>query len=391
MKPQLTFKGKEFKIGGNTIPIYIPSEETIQAVNLAIMLERPLLVVGEDGSGMRVLPKAIAHDLYEDEENFEDFYFEWFLKSTTTLKEGLYQYDAIERLRDAQLMKLNSLPKSPEDYVNYGKVGQSLKKSESGFPSILWVDRINRVGPFFLDELLETIYVEQGIFMPEIGFTISYDTPPILIITADSIEDLPNETLRKFIYLHHTFPGKPNLQRIAKTKFPTINIEIINQAVDKFLELRDLKEGSKPGVKELIDWLSVFKYNLEKSKGSLVDQKAILDSIFKGIFSVNERAIAIAARKEEKISLAVPKEVDNDQLKQELMQYVGNDEIKKVFSELNELSNTLLHEYQNEIIVLANSYNALKKKEIQNTISLDNFNIEKNKILISLITIIKEL
>jgi len=367
-------------VGGEIIPAYFPSPEIIEAVNLAIILKRPLLIVGEDGSDMKNLPKSIAFEFYGND--FRTHYFEWFLKSSTTLKEGLYNYDEIARLRDAQTFRDS---KDARDYLSYGVAGRSMLNSTVNKLSILWIDRINRVGQFFLDELLEVIYVDRGFFVPEINHNINSETPPIVIVTLESIEDINERTLRQFIFLPYPFPERQSLLRIVSPRFQEISNELLDKTVDKFLEYRNSMEKNKPGINELVDWLSVIRLNIEKNN-YLVD----FDGLFSELFNYLTPSILYLNQRDER-NRKPKNEESLPELKSELIGLLSNDRVAEVISKLQLISQTVLKDSLNEIVITGSRFHSLNREKNQNSITIENYNIEKNRIIASILSIIDKL
>ncbi len=259
---------------------YLPSDDLIEAVNLAIALERPLLLEGEPGCGKTRLAGAVAYEFtqkYLQEGKWWDYYT-WNIKSTTRARDGLYRYDAIARLRDAQLMGtdpqrlqeflgsvetgyLKKRLQEKKNYREFAALGKSLQ--EHSHRPILLIDEIDKADSDFANDLL--LELEELRFeIPETGE--SFPTPehkPIIFITSNREKPLPEAFLRRCLYFFVEFPTEEQLKKIIEQRFGEVvkdKESLVQTAIKRFDEIREkLKDvpGSKPpGTSELIEFLT---------------------------------------------------------------------------------------------------------------------------------------
>lgn len=255
---------------------YLPSKELVQAVNLAIYLQRPLLLQGEPGCGKTLLARAIAYEFSKRFAIKEYPYFSWNIKSTTRAKEGLYTYDAVGRLRDAQLVgtdsyktylkeaeteKLFARLQNPDSYIKWGALGNAFR--EENHRPIVLIDEIDKADIDFPNDLLLELE-EKRFQVTETGEEITAKQPPIVIITSNHEKELPDAFLRRCIFYYIEFPNYNHLVEIVKSHFPdSLVIELVEAAVDKFLDIREKgsssKDGKKASTSELLDWICWLK------------------------------------------------------------------------------------------------------------------------------------
>lgn len=238
---------------------YYPSEELIEAVNLTIFLQkRPLLVKGEPGCGKTRLAEAVARELGLP-------YEAWYVKSTTRAKDGLYTYDAVGRLHDAQLVRFDdeqrSKVKKIGEYIKLGSLGRAFQNDRR---TVLLIDEIDKADIDFPNDLLQEL--DEGRFtIQETGEEIKAKQPPIIFITSNDEKDLPDAFLRRCLFHYIQFPSESNLVKILNAHFPNSSSGVISAAVSRFDKLRIQMEkdnsgtGKKVSTSELIDWFTILR------------------------------------------------------------------------------------------------------------------------------------
>lgn len=264
---RLSYQGTSSLIGAPGCPPYLPGEELKDAVNVSMFLGRPLLVKGEPGSGKTRLAQAIADDLRA--QGVTVAYRFWPVKSTSRARDGLYTYDGIARLRDAQLAVSNQLTvaerarvANPGSYITWGPLGQTFRSR--GVRTVLLIDEIDKADIDFPNDLLLELD-EKRFTVDETGEEITADplNPPIIIITSNDEKDLPDAFLRRCVFHYIEFPKTERLTAIVNAHFPASNPELVSKAVARFEQLRGeminsaARSGKKVSTSELIDWFSV--------------------------------------------------------------------------------------------------------------------------------------
>lgn len=281
--------GKDERIE-EVIPAYFPSKELIAAVEYARLLDRPLLLRGEPGCGKTRLAQALAYEMYG--RNYRRYYFEWFIKSTTKVNEGLYQFDHLARLRDANLNIKSEEAPTTEDirkYRKFGALGKALLYSTPQAPVVLLIDEIDKADLDFPNDLLLELD-QKRFFIPETREEITAKKPPIIIITSNDEKDLPSAFLRRCVFHYIDFPGPDDLFKIvsAKAKAQEKQFEIalpdalIESIISQFGELRKRMTTSQttdklPSTSELLDWLRVihYYYFTDKTRLKLTDNETL--------------------------------------------------------------------------------------------------------------------
>lgn len=224
---------------------YVATEDLMVAVNAAIALERPLLVKGEPGTGKTELARQIAEGLGLP-------MLEWNIKSTTKAQQGLYEYDAVSRLRDSQLGEARVADVS--NYIRKGKMWQAF---EAKGRVVLLIDEIDKADIEFPNDLLQELD-KMEFHVYETDETIRATNRPIVIITSNNEKDLPDAFLRRCFFHYIRFPDSETLAQIVDVHYPGIKPALLNAALTQFFEIRDtpgLKK--KPSTSEVLDWLKL--------------------------------------------------------------------------------------------------------------------------------------
>ncbi|MGV2978696.1 AAA family ATPase [Camelimonas sp. ID_303_24] len=224
---------------------YVATEDLKVAVNAAIVLERPLLVKGEPGTGKTVLAEEIASALGAP-------LLTWHVKSTTKAQQGLYEYDAVSRLRDSQLGDSRVT-----DIKNYIKKGKLWEAFEHGGRPVLLIDEIDKADiEFPNDLLLELDRMEFHVY--ETGETIKAAQRPVVIITSNNEKELPDAFLRRCFFHYIRFPDEETMKAIVEVHYPGIHHRLVEEALKLFFDVRDVPGlKKKPSTSELLDWLKL--------------------------------------------------------------------------------------------------------------------------------------
>jgi MoxR-like ATPase len=224
---------------------YVATQDLEVAVNAAIVLERPLLVKGEPGTGKTVLAEEIA-------KSVEAPLLTWHIKSTTKAQQGLYEYDAVSRLRDSQLGD----PRVSEisNYIRRGKLWDAFTAEQR---PVLLIDEIDKADiEFPNDLLLELDRMEFHVY--ETGETVHAEKRPIVVITSNNEKELPDAFLRRCFFHYIRFPDHETMEKIVGVHFPDIKRRLVEEALRIFFEVRDVPGlKKKPSTSELLDWLKL--------------------------------------------------------------------------------------------------------------------------------------
>ncbi len=224
---------------------YVATEDLMVAVNAAIALERPLLIKGEPGTGKTVLAQEIAKSLGKE-------LIAWHIKSTTKAQQGLYEYDAVSRLRDSQLgdAKVNDI----SNYILRGKLWESFTRDES---PVLLIDEIDKADiEFPNDMLLELDRMEFYVY--ETRQTIQAKHRPIVIITSNNEKELPDAFLRRCFFHYIRFPDRDTMTQIIEVHYPDLQKTLLREALNVFYEIREVAGlKKKPSTSELLDWIKL--------------------------------------------------------------------------------------------------------------------------------------
>ena len=224
---------------------YIASEDLKEAVNVALSLSRPLLVKGEPGTGKTLLAHAVAEALQRP-------LFTWHVKSTSKAQEGLYMYDAVQRLHDSRFDD-----KSVSDirqYIRLGALGQAFTCDQ---PSVVLIDEVDKADIEFPNDLLHELDA-MNFKVYETGDLHTAKHRPLVIITSNNEKELPDAFLRRCIFHFITFPNVEQMEEIVNVHFPHVDEMLVQEAISKFYWIRSLDQLRKaPATSELIDWIAV--------------------------------------------------------------------------------------------------------------------------------------
>ena len=228
---------------------YIATDDLIIAVNAAVTLERPLLIKGEPGTGKTELAQQVSKAL--DLEIIE-----WHIKSTTKASQGLYEYDAVSRLRDSQLgdKKVNNI----KNYIRKGKLWQAFETKNK---CVLLIDEIDKADIEFPNDLLQELD-KMEFHVYETDQNIKAVQRPVVIITSNNEKELPDAFLRRCFFHYIKFPDLKTMQAIVHSHFPKIKENLLAVALTQFYEVRNTTGiKKKPSTSEVLDWLKLFYKN----------------------------------------------------------------------------------------------------------------------------------
>jgi MoxR-like ATPase len=224
---------------------YVATDDLRMAVNAAVSLERPLLIKGEPGTGKTMLAEEVADGLGKR-------LIQWHIKSTTKAQQGLYEYDAVSRLRDSQLgdEKVHNIA----NYIKKGKLWEAFDADEQ---VVLLIDEIDKADIEFPNDLLVELD-RMEFFVYETGETIRAKQRPIIIITSNNEKELPDAFLRRCFFHFINFPDRDTMREIVAVHYPDIAKQLVKEAMEVFFDLRAIPGlKKKPSTSELIDWLKL--------------------------------------------------------------------------------------------------------------------------------------
>ncbi len=224
---------------------YVATPDLMMAVNAAITLERPLLIKGEPGTGKTMLALEVAKALQRP-------LYEWHIKSTTKAQHGLYEYDAVSRLRDSQLGD----PKV-HDIKNYIVRGMLWNAFEADAQSVLLIDEVDKADIEFPNDLLRELD-RMEFYVYETQQLVKARQRPLVIITSNNEKELPDAFLRRCFFHYIRFPDKETMEKIVRVHFPTLKKSLLREALESFFEIREVPGlKKKPSTSELLDWLKL--------------------------------------------------------------------------------------------------------------------------------------
>ena len=226
---------------------YVASQELMTAVNIAVALQKPLLIKGEPGTGKTMLAQAVADALGKQ-------LIIWNVKSTTKAQDGLYVYDVVQRLYDSQFGSagVDDIGK----YIKLGKLGEAFSADEQ---VVLLIDEIDKADLEFPNDLLWELD-RMEFYIPETKETVRAKHRPIVIITSNAEKELPDAFLRRCIFHYIQFPDKEMMERIVRAHYPRIDDELLAQTMETFYLIREnYVLQKKPSTSELLDWLQALE------------------------------------------------------------------------------------------------------------------------------------
>ena len=224
---------------------YISTGDLSMAVNAAVTLQRPILIKGEPGTGKTQLAIEVANSLGKP-------LYEWHIKSTTKAQQGLYEYDAVARLRDSQLGddKVHDI----SNYIIPGKIWEAFDSEEQ---PVLLIDEIDKADIEFPNDLLQELD-RMEFYVYETKKLISARTRPIIIITSNNEKELPDAFLRRCFFHYIKFPDQKTMAKIVDVHFPNLKKDLLSEALNSFYKVRDVRGlKKKPSTSELLDWIKL--------------------------------------------------------------------------------------------------------------------------------------
>lgn len=226
---------------------YVASEQLLASVNVAIALQKPLLVKGEPGTGKTMLAQAVAASLGKK-------LIIWNIKSTTKAQDGLYMYDTIQRLYDGQFGE-----EGVDDIAHYIKLGKLGEAFEADEQVILLIDEIDKADLEFPNDLLWELD-QMEFYIHETKRTVKAKHRPIVIITSNAEKELPDAFLRRCIFHYIDFPDQALMEEIVRTHYPDVEDKLLKDAMEVFYWIRSMKDiRKKPSTSELIDWINALQ------------------------------------------------------------------------------------------------------------------------------------
>ena len=224
---------------------YVATDDLRMAVDASVSLQRPLLIKGEPGTGKTMLAEEVAAGLGKE-------LIQWHIKSTTKAQQGLYEYDAVSRLRDSQLG--DGKVEDIGQYIKRGKLWEAFTANEQ---VVLLIDEVDKADIEFPNDLLVELD-RMEFFVYETGETIKAKHRPIIIITSNNEKELPDAFLRRCFFHFINFPDKKTMKEIIAVHYPKIKKSLVQEALEVFFELREIPGlKKKPSTSELIDWLKL--------------------------------------------------------------------------------------------------------------------------------------
>ena len=258
---------------------YVSTLDLTVAVNASINLERPLLVKGEPGTGKTELARQVANSLKLE-------IIEWNIKSTTKAQQGLYEYDAVSRLRDSQMgEKIKDVSK----YIKKGKIWNAFETKKK---SVLLIDEIDKADIEFPNDLLQELD-KMEFYVYETSQTIKAHNRPIVIITSNNEKELPEAFLRRCFFHYIKFPEIETLKKIVNVHFPKIKKSLLDSALKTFFEIREVPGlKKKPSTSEALDWIKLLLIEDLDPSDLKIDRNKLLPKLY-GALIKNEQDIEL--------------------------------------------------------------------------------------------------
>ena len=263
---------------------YVATQDLMVAVNAAVNLERPLLVKGEPGTGKTVLAHEVAIAMRKP-------LIEWHIKSTTKAQQGLYEYDAVSRLRDSQLgeAKVHDI----SNYIKKGKLWEAFSASEV---QVLLIDEIDKADIEFPNDLLLE-FDRMEFFVYETGERVVAKKRPIVVITSNNEKELPDAFLRRCFFHYISFPDADVMEKIVQVHFPNLQKNLLREALNAFYEIREVPGiKKKPSTSELLDWLKLLvAEDIPQEALRAKDKKNLIPPLY-GALIKNEQDVQLFER-----------------------------------------------------------------------------------------------
>jgi len=263
---------------------YVTTRELSIAVEAAIRLQKPLVIKGEPGTGKTLLAFEIAKALNKK-------LFTWHIKSTTTAQQGLYEYDAVSRLRDSQFGDHDVT-----DIAQYIKKGKLWEAFDAEDQSVLLIDEIDKADIEFPNDLLLELD-KMEFYVYELQKTVQAKIRPIVIITSNNEKELPDAFLRRCFFHYIRFPEPQTMEQIVKVHFPEIRDTLLDKALTKFYEIREINQlKKKPSTSELVDWIKLLMLS-NATDDEIAGTDISKDTFpYKGALLKNEQDLAFVSR-----------------------------------------------------------------------------------------------
>lgn len=244
---------------------YVVSDELLRSVNIAIALQKPLLIKGEPGTGKTMLAEAISQAL-------EKKLYIWNIKSTTKAQDGLYVYDTVQRLYDSQFGEAGV--DNIAQYIKLGKLGESFSAEEQ---VILLIDEIDKADLEFPNDLLWELD-KMEFYIPETQVTVKAKERPIVVITSNAEKELPDAFLRRCIFHYIAFPDKEMMTEIIHAHFGDLDEKLLEESLRGFYAIREMPNiVKKPSTSELLDWIQALRI------GGIAPERIVEDMPFAGV------------------------------------------------------------------------------------------------------------